>query len=128
MNENTSKYWIELAEYDIKSAKVMYKGKRYLYVGFLCHLTAEKALKAVIANKGIFPLKIHSLPRLAEIAGLNDILSDEQNELLDELYPLNIEARYSEYKDTIAKILSRKKCKIMINRTEDLLIWIKNRL
>jgi HEPN domain-containing protein len=28
---------------------------RYLYVGFMCQQTVEKALKAVIAQQGIFP-------------------------------------------------------------------------
>ncbi|MCL2083394.1 MAG: HEPN domain-containing protein [Oscillospiraceae bacterium] len=122
---NTPKYWIDTAEYDIESAKVMQKGGRYLYVGFLCHLTTEKALKSVIAKDGTTPLKIHTLTRLAELAGLKDILTEEQKALLNELHPLNIEARYPAYKDKIAEILSCEYCEKLIERTEVFLTWIK---
>jgi HEPN domain-containing protein len=63
MSANTPEYWLDMAEYDIESAKVMQKGGRYLYVGFLCHIMAEKSLKAVIAKDGTTPLKIHTLTR-----------------------------------------------------------------
>ena len=39
-------YWIELADYDLKTAKVMYKSKRYLYLWFMCNQVIEKILKA----------------------------------------------------------------------------------
>ncbi|HNT28701.1 MAG TPA: HEPN domain-containing protein, partial [bacterium] len=38
-------YWFEIAEYDLETARAMLKTKRYLYVGFMCHQTIEKALK-----------------------------------------------------------------------------------
>ena len=128
MGMNKPEYWIEMAEYDIESAKVMQQGGRYLYVGFLCHLTAEKALKAIISNDGTTPLKIHTLARLAELAGVKDKLTCEQKNLLDELHPLNVEARYSAYKDKIAEILNQEYCEKLIERTEALLTWIKQEL
>lgn len=45
------KYWIDLADYDIETAAAMLKTQRYLYVGFMCHQSIEKALKAVIVDK-----------------------------------------------------------------------------
>jgi HEPN domain-containing protein len=59
-----TRYWLELADYDIETAKVMLSGRRYLYVGFMCHQTIEKALKAGIARDcavGEIPPKIHHL-------------------------------------------------------------------
>ena len=50
-------YWIELCEYDLKSAKIMFKGSRYLYVGFMCHQVIEKILKAYFV-KEIKPLRL----------------------------------------------------------------------
>ena len=128
MGMNKPEYWIEMAEYDIDSAKVMQQGCRYLYVGFLCHLTAEKALKAIVSKDGTTPLKIHTLARLAELAGVKDKLTSEQKILLGELHPLNIEARYSVYKDKIAEILNREYCEKLIERTEVFLTWIKKEL
>jgi HEPN domain-containing protein len=128
MNEDTLGYWLDMAEYDIESAKVMQNGGRFLYVGFLCHLTAEKSIKAIIARDGTIPMKTHTLTRLAELAEVKDILSDEQKALLDELHPLNIEARYSAYKDKIAEILNQEYCDSLIKRTEAFLSWIKQQL
>lgn len=50
-----------MAEYDLETAKAMLDTKRHLYVGFMCHQTIEKGLKAVIAKTGDFPPKIHNL-------------------------------------------------------------------
>lgn len=44
MNEKIQ-YWIDIAEYDLETAKVMLEGKRFLYVGFMCHQVIEKILK-----------------------------------------------------------------------------------
>ena len=45
MDEQTA-YWIEIAEYDIETAKAMLVSKRFLYVGFMCHQAIEKTIKA----------------------------------------------------------------------------------
>ena len=34
-------YWLEIAQYDLVSAKAMLESKRFLYVGFLCHQVVE---------------------------------------------------------------------------------------
>jgi HEPN domain-containing protein len=124
-------YWLELADYDIETAKVMLSGKRYLYVGFMCHQTIEKALKAIIARdcaKDEIPPKIHDLSRLAIRAKLIEAMSEEQQDFIEELNPLNIEARYPEYKEKIALTLTPERCKAIIAGTEELLCWIKEQL
>lgn len=42
------KYWLELSDYDVETALAMLNGKRYLYVGFMCHQTIENIFKAYI--------------------------------------------------------------------------------
>ena len=130
MNDKV-KYWLDTAEYDIDTARGMLKIGKYLYVGFMCHLTIEKALKGIIARdcvEGEIPPKIHNLLKLAEKAGLFGIMTEEQKNVLRELNPLNIEARYPEYKAQIAALLSADKCKDIIAETEVLLCWIKEQL
>ncbi len=52
MNINEKvQYWIEIAEYDLKTTKVMLDGKSFLYVGFMCHQVIEKILKAYYTFK-----------------------------------------------------------------------------
>jgi len=49
---NKTEYWLDIAHYDLVSAKAMLESKRFLYVGFLCHQTVEKCLKAFsVRNK-----------------------------------------------------------------------------
>jgi len=126
-----AEYWLELANYDLETAQAMLQTKRYLYVGFMCHQTIEKGMKAVVASdcsKGEMPPKIHDLTKLAIRAKLIDSMSDEQQDFLEELNPLNIEARYPEYKAQIVKVLTADACKAIIAETEQLLCWIKKQL
>jgi len=124
-------HWIKLADYDYETAKVMLDTGRYLYVGFMCHQVIEKALKAVISRdcgEGEIPPKIHNLSKLAIKAKLLDQMSAEQQDFIEELNPLNVAARYSEYKDEIAAGLNKENCKGLIKGTEELLCWIKEQL
>lgn len=127
MNEKV-KYWIDLAEYDLETAKAMLDTKRYLYVGFMCHQTIEKGLKAVIAKSGEFPPKIHNLDTLSDRANLTDKMTDEQIKFIVSINPLNIESRYPKYQEKINKMLTPEVCKKVIDGTEGLLQWIKEQL
>jgi len=128
MMSDHSEYWFELADYDIETAKAMLSTKRYLYVGFMCHQAIEKALKAVISRncaEGEIPPKVHDLSRLAVRAGVIDDMSEAQQDFIEELNPLNIEARYPAYRDQIYETLTQGKCEELTNGTEELLCWIK---
>jgi len=71
-------YWIELCDDDIPVAKTLLQSKNFLWMGFICHLIAEKALKTVIASvTGDVPPKDHKLIKLAELAQIGDELSEE---------------------------------------------------
>jgi HEPN domain-containing protein len=124
-------YWLGLADYDIDVAKSLWQTGKYLYVGFMCHQAIEKALKAVIARDcavGEIPPKIHNLVRLSDISGLTDIITPKQSVFLETLNPLNVEARYPEYKNQIAAALTSDYCQDLIKETEELLCWIKQQL
>jgi HEPN domain-containing protein len=126
-----AEYWLELADYDLETSRVMLNGGRYLYVGFMCHQTIEKALKAVVARdctEGEIPPKIHHLLKLADRAGLFQKMSAEQQAFIKELNPMNIEARYPEYKEAIAAGLTAEICRKLLAGTEELLCWIKEQL
>ena len=130
MSENI-KYWLDIADYDIETAKAMLSTGRYLYVGFMCHQVIEKALKAVIARdcaEGEIPPKIHNLIKLVNKAGLYEQLSTEQLEFIDTMNPLNVESRYPDHKSRIAANLSADNCKQIIEKTEEMLCWIKQQL
>ena len=121
--------WLNMCDEDLITAKWLLDGKRLLPMGFFCHLIAEKALKAVVVhNTGEIPPKTHDLTKLAERCGIYEDLSEEQQDFLEELLPLQIDGRYTEYKESIAKTLSYQKCEKIFKETEKFLCWIKKRL
>ena len=121
-------YWLELCNDDLRAAKNLHASKDYLWMGFICHLIAEKALKATVASITEDVPKIHHLLKLANMANLNNDLSEHQKNLLGKLMPLQIEARYPEYKAKIATILTSDYCANLLRETEEFLCWIKARL
>jgi HEPN domain-containing protein len=124
-----SEYWLDLAKYDLETAKAMNDSKRYLYVGFMCHQVIEKALKAYYASRfEDTPPYTHNLRLLAQKAGLYSALPDEQKNFLDFLGPLNIEARYPTKKDKLLALLNEEKCIEIIHQTESQLQWVMMKL
>jgi hypothetical protein len=55
-------------------------------------------------------------------------MSQEQLKFLAELMPMNIEARYPSYKDKLFKKLTPEYCRILIDKTKELKLWIENLL
>jgi HEPN domain-containing protein len=85
--------WVEDAEYDLQSAEVMLNSRRYFFVVFMCHLTIEKLLKAVIVERqGIVPPKTHNLVGLVAQAGLT--IPAERRPLINELDNMSVVTRY----------------------------------
>lgn len=122
-------YWINIAEYDLKTAKVMLDGKRYIYVGFMCHQAIEKILKARYTKlKNETPPFTHNLIFLSEQCGLLNELNEEKINFLHSLQPLNIEARYPSYKEFLYKNLTFRKTNEIFKETKSFFKWIKNML
>ncbi len=119
------RYWLDISCYDLDTAQVMLEGKRFLYVGFMCHQAVEKTLKALyVFKKNNNPPYKHNLKRLALQCDIYELMSDEQKDFLDQLNPLNIEARYPTYKKKLMESLSSKFCENMIIQTKELQEWI----
>lgn len=128
-NEEKVAYWVDLSEYDIETAGAMQKTKRYLYVGFMCHQAIEKIFKALYSKRKVeTPPYIHRLISLAQQGDFFDLLNEEQVDFILEVEPLNIEARYPEYKERLARRLSPAYCEILIKKTKKLQQWTKEHL
>jgi HEPN domain-containing protein len=126
LENKTIAYWIDLSEYDLKVAESLSDKGHYLYMGFLCHQSVEKMLKAIyVAKFNTAPPYIHKLDKLIELTGLKDAMSEVQFDLIDELIPLNIQARYPAYKDAIYKMIDDTKAKEILAKTGDMISWLK---
>ncbi len=128
MNESI-KYWIDLSDYDLDTAEAMLTSKRYLYVGFMCHQTIEKIFKAyfVLLQNNNAPFS-HSLSYLAKKGDFYHEFTESQKDFIDQIEPLNIEARYPSYKERLLRSLTEPKCRELINNTKLLQKWIKTKL
>ena|SRR4030042_2260083 len=123
------KYWIDLSDYDLETANAMLKSKRYLYVGFMCHQTIEKAFKAYyIKLKSDAPPYSHSLSYIAKQGDFYESFSEDEKEFIDQIEPLNIEARYPSHKERLLKSLTETKCLEIVQKTKELQKWIKEKL
>lgn len=127
--QNKIAYWLDVAQYDLVSAKAMLKSRRFLYVGFLCHQTVEKCLKAYFwHNQKAEPPYTHNLLILSDKSKLDLVANEKHFTLFNELMPLNIQARYPEDKELLLKALNLKKCEDIFERTKEFYVWIKKLL
>ena len=126
-NGSRAAYWIRTAEDDFQTAQIMFDNDRYIWVGFLCHLIVEKALKAIIAKGGVFPPKSHDLSRLAKLGGVYDELSEEQKQFLDRIMVFQEDLRCSDGMGVDMKLDSQKSAAIL-QKTKEIFIWTRNKL
>lgn len=113
----------------METAEAMLESKRFLYVGFMCHQTIEKISKAYYYYKKRETVPFsHSLSYLANRGGFYEEFSELQKDFIDQIEPLNIEARYPSDKDLILESLSEEKCRELISNTRELQQWIKMKL
>jgi HEPN domain-containing protein len=88
-------YWRRGAEEDMEVADELLEKGRLRHALFFGHLALEKMLKAHVTQRTAdVPPRIHTLSRLAEIAGLT--LPPEQQELIREFNVYHMEGRYPE--------------------------------
>lgn len=129
MSKDNSAYWLDIAEYDLETAQALLATRRWLYVGFMCHQVVEKAIKAYwCATKPEDPPYSHNLLNLVQSSNLVREITDDQRLFIQRIMPLNIEARYPEYKERLLKQLSPQVCRQIIDDTINFLQWIKNKL
>jgi len=127
--ESTIRYWIDISDYDLETAEAMLQSKRYLYVGFMCHQTIEKAFKAYFVKiKSETAPYTHSLSFLAKRGEFYESFTEEQKDFIDQIEPLNIEARYPSHKERLMRSLTDSKGVEIIQRTKELQQWIKVKL
>lgn len=121
------KYWLDLSNYDLATAKFMFKTKRYPYCLFMCHLSIEKTLKALIVKftKDHAPYS-HNLVDLGKKTNIE--FSEENKMLLADLTEFNLEARYPEWQKKFYLRCSQKYTEDYFQKTQKFQKWLKKHL
>ena len=102
---------------------------RGLYVGYMCHQVIEKIFKAYWSKKKEEPAPYsHNLINLAQSCGLGALLDNEKRAFVNQMMPLNIEARYPSYKQAVGDALSEERCKEILTKTKEIQHWVKTML
>jgi HEPN domain-containing protein len=121
-----TRMWLEDAEYDLGSAQAMLDSGRLFFVVFMCHLTLEKLLKAlVVEREGVEPPRIHNLVALAIRADAT--IPPEQRQLVNELDNMGVVTRYPDGRRALAKTLTAERASDMYRRTVEFMAWLRQR-
>lgn len=119
-------YWLDIADYDLKTAISMHKSGRYLYTIFTCQQSIEKLLKALILKKsGKEAPKSHNLVFLQSISG--EVFPQYQIKIISELTAFYIEGRYPTYKQKLSKLIDKKKSQVILSKTKELFKCIRSK-
>lgn len=132
-------YWLEAAQYDLESARVMMSGGRYMYVAFMSQQAVEKLTKGLYTlyteNE---PPMIHNIwnilkqlkreVNLSEYIPINEFEEDLQKykRFFAELLSYYISGRYPSFKEKISSTIDSSRATRVLNNTEEVFAWIKS--
>ncbi len=115
--------WLAQARYDMDTAAYMFRGGRYMYTVFMCHLALEKALKGLYAEQlGKEPPKTHNLLYLIEKMKLK--LSEELQDFITTLNRVSVPTRYPDDLQRILKDYNKKRTKEVLDQSKKVLQWL----
>ena len=128
-NKKRAEKWLVLVAEDLSVAEDLYKTGHWLYTGFMCHQVVEKTLKCYwCACRDDDPPYTHDHERIAKGCGLYTKMNDEQKNFLEGIKRLNIEARYQEFKDDVARTLNHENTAAILETTKQMHAWLLERI
>jgi len=125
-SEQLVTHWVNSAEEDFITVKILFDNKRYTYALFWGHLVIEKLFKALYAkvnDKTPIAPKSHNLVFLAEKCNLK--IDDEKADVLFSVTRFNIEARYEDEKQQFYKQCTKDFTADGIKKIKELREWLK---
>ncbi len=122
-------YWVDIAGYDLETARAMLTSGRYLYAVFMCQQAVEKLLKAAYMEfgSGGEPPRTHNLTFLLGKLEL-DKIPEEIELLASRLSAYYIETRYPNYKEKLSCLVDSSEAERTVNKTEDAFSWLQSQM
>lgn len=128
-NKERADKWLDIVAEDLSVAELLFNNGHWLYTGFMCHQVIEKTLKAYwCVCRDDDPPYLHDHGRIAKGCGLYTKMSEEQKDFLEGIKDMNIDARYQEVKDAVARTLNRETTSMILETTKQLYAWILEKL
>ena len=120
-------YWLDIAQYDLKTAEAMFETGRWLYVFFMCQQAIEKLVK------GLYLLYIDdNVPRLHDInvifgrfkEKLPEKLTDEREKLFDTLSQIYLRSRYPDYTPALSSLATSEAAQSVYQKSKEAIQWL----
>ena len=120
-------YWLNIAQYDLKTAEAMLEAGRWFYVIFMCQQAIEKLIK------GLYLLYIDdNVPRLHDInaiferfkAKLTENPTDDQTMLFDTLSKFYLRSRYPDYTPDSASVVTGDFAQFIFEKSKEAFQWL----
>jgi HEPN domain-containing protein len=126
-NQEKFEYWLDIAQYDIESARDIINSEQWFYIAVMCQQAIEKLLKGLyIFYKDDNIPRIHNIRLL--IQKFESKLNIEINENLylffDELSSYYIIWRYPDYNVKISSYIDKNKAQSILTKSEEVFKWL----
>ena len=119
-----SQQWLVQANYDFDTAEFMFKGGRYFYTVFMCHLAIEKAFKGIYQQKfNEPPPRTHNLGYLINKLELKP--PTKIGKFLIKINQASVRTRYPEDLDQLQKYYTLDTVRLLLDQTRETIEWIK---
>ena len=123
----TPEEWLRQADYDMDTADYMFAGGRYFYAVFMCHLSIEKALKALYRKAlNREPPRVHNLIYLVNKIGIKP--PEASGRFIVKLNEASVATRYPEEIRKLQKDFTQGIVKDILAEGRKTLGWIKKQL
>lgn len=138
-NEEKYKYWEMLSDYDIDTAEVLVREKRWVYVSFLCEQAIERMLKGMyVYYFGKEAPKSHNVNYLLSKISKNELFLckvgreafeaqfKKNEDFFDDLIFYYISDYPFSYQKIMDRFISEETAKEIFSQTQDVLCWLKS--
>ncbi|GHV72984.1 hypothetical protein AGMMS49940_02860 [Spirochaetia bacterium] len=127
-NEEKFEYWLETAQYDLKTVGAMYRTGRWVYVIFMCQQSIEKLVKGLhILYLGKPALKIHDIRSL--FLAYRDKITVPVDETIIEFFSklssFYLNTRYTDYKEKLSAAVNKQEAKAILKKTKEVYTWLQ---
>ncbi len=116
--------WFKQADYDMATARFLFKGGRRTYAVFMLHLSVEKALKGLYFVKlARVPPKTHSLLQLLEMIG--STCPRPIQDMITMLSEASVASRYPEDLVKVRRFHTPSAVRKLLDEGKEVLAWIR---